>query len=237
MSHSLQPPPEEYDKPFVLARKRALMACLGCRKRRIRCNAINGYDNPCERCQRRNLPCEYISVAEESQRIASESSPTLTPDSNNARVREFDRIATPTRPHIPPTSSSSSTRGRSRGQGGGSSHAGDSYFDPGFHNMLYTGADGGFEQAHPGRPTIPQQQQFSAHGHGQAFGYENEYGYACAYPQQPWTTPYSQPQQFQPQQQQHNQPYPIPTSDSMYLDAQHPNHSYTLRMETNMYFQ
>ncbi|KAJ7619718.1 hypothetical protein FB45DRAFT_1096178 [Roridomyces roridus] len=71
-------------KPFVLARKRALMACLGCRKRRVRCNAINGYDNPCDRCSHRNLACEYISVAEESGRAASSPSPNPSSRSSSS---------------------------------------------------------------------------------------------------------------------------------------------------------
>ncbi|KAJ7619720.1 hypothetical protein FB45DRAFT_1096182 [Roridomyces roridus] len=49
-------------------RKRAPRACIQCRKRKIRCNVTNGYDNPCERCARRKLDCEYISVAEETER-------------------------------------------------------------------------------------------------------------------------------------------------------------------------
>ncbi|KAJ7619727.1 hypothetical protein FB45DRAFT_871832 [Roridomyces roridus] len=142
------------------------MACLGCRKRRIRyanpstykiqwftasysATQLTATTIPANDARDGTCPANISPLRRNLRGLPQSRVPLSPPDSNNARVREFDRIATPTRPHIPPTSSSSSTRGRSRGQGGGSSHAGDSYFDPGFHNMLYTGADGGFEQAHP----------------------------------------------------------------------------------------
>ncbi|KAJ7619726.1 hypothetical protein FB45DRAFT_871831 [Roridomyces roridus] len=166
--------------------------------------------------ERRNLPCEYISVAKEFERA-----PTPTPSPNTGRGRRIEPIATPTLPYIPPAPSiSTSTRGR--GGGGG----GEFYFDA------------GFEQIQPTGLIVPQQaqQQFSAYGQGQSFGYENDYPYASANRPSEWTTPYDQhQQQYRPQPQ--HQTYPMPSPDSMYLNAQHPNHSYTPRMETNMYSQ
>ncbi|KAJ7619714.1 hypothetical protein FB45DRAFT_871821 [Roridomyces roridus] len=98
-STTQNPPPSSSTAPlgpdvqisFTVARKRALMACINCRKRRVRarisfagsnlsldpglfeqCNTINIYrqrDDPCERCTRKKIPCEYVSVAEQSPPI------------------------------------------------------------------------------------------------------------------------------------------------------------------------
>ncbi|KAJ7662503.1 hypothetical protein B0H17DRAFT_1144290 [Mycena rosella] len=56
MSH--QSPPES----TVIPRKRVYMACVHCRKRKVRC-ITEAPDTPCERCARKALRCEYLSVS------------------------------------------------------------------------------------------------------------------------------------------------------------------------------
>ncbi|KAF7324931.1 C6 finger domain [Mycena kentingensis (nom. inval.)] len=43
-------------------RPKAYMACLNCRKRKIRCKTNDYEDGPCERCVRKKLDCQYVPV-------------------------------------------------------------------------------------------------------------------------------------------------------------------------------
>ncbi|KAJ4482675.1 hypothetical protein C8R41DRAFT_841075 [Lentinula lateritia] len=48
-------------------RRRAQIACRNCRKRKIKCvTNEEPPHNPCERCQRKGLTCEYVAVGEPS---------------------------------------------------------------------------------------------------------------------------------------------------------------------------
>ncbi|KAJ7912352.1 hypothetical protein B0H13DRAFT_1875019 [Mycena leptocephala] len=44
-------------------RTRVYLACLLCRKRKIKCMTDDSGENPCARCFRKGLRCEYIPVA------------------------------------------------------------------------------------------------------------------------------------------------------------------------------
>ncbi|KAJ7579853.1 hypothetical protein C8J56DRAFT_897128 [Mycena floridula] len=64
-------------------RTRTRIACCVCRKRKIRCHVDrNSYQNPCYRCARLDLTCEYLTVADDPEASSSssagpsESSPT-----------------------------------------------------------------------------------------------------------------------------------------------------------------
>ncbi|KAJ7591160.1 hypothetical protein C8J56DRAFT_554595 [Mycena floridula] len=47
-------------------RRRAVIACRNCRKRKIKCETQeNPPQHPCERCTRKKLQCEYITVADD----------------------------------------------------------------------------------------------------------------------------------------------------------------------------
>ncbi|KAJ7779481.1 hypothetical protein DFH07DRAFT_1030285 [Mycena maculata] len=89
MSHS----PASLTPTFQIRRRRAIVACVNCRRRKIKC--ITTEDPPqgqCERCSKRGLSCEYLTVAEDpaqtrssiSRRTTNQPSATLLP------------------PHIPP---------------------------------------------------------------------------------------------------------------------------------------
>ncbi|KAJ7433996.1 hypothetical protein FB451DRAFT_1195786 [Mycena latifolia] len=56
-----QNPPEPNPSSASPIRKRVYLACLNCRKRKIRCIKA-GESEPCERCVRRGLQCEYLAV-------------------------------------------------------------------------------------------------------------------------------------------------------------------------------
>ncbi|KAJ7095293.1 hypothetical protein B0H15DRAFT_104663 [Mycena belliarum] len=48
-------------------RRRAMIACTNCRRRKIKCiTTEEPPKNPCARCTKRSLPCEYVAVEEDS---------------------------------------------------------------------------------------------------------------------------------------------------------------------------
>ncbi|KAJ7466263.1 hypothetical protein B0H11DRAFT_1921990 [Mycena galericulata] len=71
MSNSAQPAHTHtlsHPVPFAIQRRRTIIACKNCRKRKIRCiPPEQPPQNPCARCARRKLPCEYVSVIEQEE--------------------------------------------------------------------------------------------------------------------------------------------------------------------------
>ncbi|KAJ7450982.1 hypothetical protein B0H11DRAFT_2076633 [Mycena galericulata] len=63
MSHHSPPSPTH---TFLLRRSRINVACVNCRRRKIKCvTAEEPPRRPCERCAKRGLSCEYLSVADD----------------------------------------------------------------------------------------------------------------------------------------------------------------------------
>ncbi|KAJ7442021.1 hypothetical protein FB451DRAFT_1440748 [Mycena latifolia] len=52
-------------EPPVYIRRRVYIACLNCRKRKIKCMTEEIDQKPCVRCRRHGLACEYLPVADE----------------------------------------------------------------------------------------------------------------------------------------------------------------------------
>ncbi|KAJ6549987.1 hypothetical protein B0H19DRAFT_1073884 [Mycena capillaripes] len=64
--------------PLFLARRRVIIACTNCRKRKIRCLTPEETPvNPCDRCTKKGLKCEYITIsnqeADSNKSVASEA--------------------------------------------------------------------------------------------------------------------------------------------------------------------
>ncbi|KAJ7104886.1 hypothetical protein C8R44DRAFT_746146 [Mycena epipterygia] len=59
-------------------RRRVYIACLNCRKRKIKCLNEESLQRPCERCIRKGLICEYIPVANEQAQSAGSNPPPPT---------------------------------------------------------------------------------------------------------------------------------------------------------------
>ncbi|KAJ7099871.1 hypothetical protein C8R43DRAFT_1141400 [Mycena crocata] len=54
----------------VPPRRRVYIACLNCRKRKIKCMTDDTEQQPCERCIRKGLMCEYLAVGNEDSTSA-----------------------------------------------------------------------------------------------------------------------------------------------------------------------
>ncbi|KAJ7662555.1 hypothetical protein DFH06DRAFT_1324921 [Mycena polygramma] len=51
------------DAPFALQRRRTLLACTNCRRRKMRCiTTEQPPKNPCARCTKKGLTCEYVAA-------------------------------------------------------------------------------------------------------------------------------------------------------------------------------
>ncbi|KAJ7495422.1 hypothetical protein FB451DRAFT_1360215 [Mycena latifolia] len=56
---------QPHPAPFAAMRRRTILACSNCRKRKIRCMTTEQPPrNPCARCVKKNLPCEYVAALE-----------------------------------------------------------------------------------------------------------------------------------------------------------------------------
>ncbi|KAJ6495226.1 hypothetical protein C8R45DRAFT_1094883 [Mycena sanguinolenta] len=58
---------------FAVQRRRTIIACVNCRKRKIRCIPTEQPPkNPCARCTKKGLPCEYVTAEHEEDSHSSE---------------------------------------------------------------------------------------------------------------------------------------------------------------------
>ncbi|KAJ7164473.1 hypothetical protein C8R46DRAFT_1278822 [Mycena filopes] len=65
-------------------RNRVYIACRACRKRKAKCISDDYADSPCERCVRKNLRCEYITVADEQSGSKTSPPPSTRPGNHRA---------------------------------------------------------------------------------------------------------------------------------------------------------
>ncbi|KAJ6572432.1 hypothetical protein DFH09DRAFT_1277392 [Mycena vulgaris] len=147
---SAQLPPDSAT-PFFIRPRRTYLACLNCRKQKIKCLTA-GEDTPCERCTRRGLECEYKAVSEVQANSASP--PRGGGEGRRGTVQE-----------PPPPSKYKPTPGQhpSRGSGGTTRrnplYSGHSYSVPSGPTPMY-----------PGNNPTPQA-QFLAGGHSAQYNY------------------------------------------------------------------
>ncbi|KAJ7622523.1 hypothetical protein FB45DRAFT_927894 [Roridomyces roridus] len=80
MPHSSFPLPDPALSALFTKKKRVYIACLHCRKRKIRCITNETTDTPCARCTEKGLECRYVAVANE-RRVPS------SPDGRRKRER------------------------------------------------------------------------------------------------------------------------------------------------------
>ncbi|KAJ6598275.1 hypothetical protein DFH09DRAFT_1304081 [Mycena vulgaris] len=67
--------------PSSRGHRRGRIACLNCRKRKIKCVTADDHPHsPCKRCSQYGSPCEFVSVSEEEA-----SSPEPPPPENGAK--------------------------------------------------------------------------------------------------------------------------------------------------------
>ncbi|KAJ7179235.1 hypothetical protein C8R46DRAFT_632103 [Mycena filopes] len=85
-------------------RRRAMIACKACRKRKIKCVTTEEPPrNPCARCTKRSLTCEYVAVDEDYSSTPTPESPILPlPYSNGSAHNAPPTAYMPTYPVQPP---------------------------------------------------------------------------------------------------------------------------------------
>ncbi|KAJ6540529.1 hypothetical protein B0H19DRAFT_1077936 [Mycena capillaripes] len=66
------PPPSESSLKAFTQRKRIYVACIHCRKRKVRC-VTSAPDARCERCTKKGLECEYLPVCEQREKALFEA--------------------------------------------------------------------------------------------------------------------------------------------------------------------
>ncbi|KAJ7857211.1 hypothetical protein B0H13DRAFT_1902341 [Mycena leptocephala] len=93
--------------PFALKRRRTLMACLNCRKRKMRCITTEQPPrNPCARCTKKHLHCEYVSATEQDGYISSPQMPEADfPSPSSSAMSSPSASGTPPPAHPIPSSS------------------------------------------------------------------------------------------------------------------------------------
>ncbi|KAJ7638728.1 hypothetical protein FB45DRAFT_410263 [Roridomyces roridus] len=83
-------------------RRRAMIACTNCRKRKIKCVTTEEPPRrPCARCTKRSLCCEYVAVEEDYSSLSSQSQHDASPPSHSSQL-------SPTAQYAPSPSSSNS---------------------------------------------------------------------------------------------------------------------------------
>ncbi|KAF7344291.1 Zn(2)-C6 fungal-type domain-containing protein [Mycena venus] len=82
MSKSVEPEPEQpagSSRPFK-KRRRAYVACIACRRRKVKCvTPSDDDDTPCTRCSNRGQECEFRAVPDTESTSSAGSTPPDTP--------------------------------------------------------------------------------------------------------------------------------------------------------------
>ncbi|KAF8206836.1 hypothetical protein K438DRAFT_2013892 [Mycena galopus ATCC 62051] len=88
--------------PPLLTRRRVIIACTNCRKRKIRClNAEDMPSKPCDRCTTKGLDCRYVTIGNE--RDAS------SPNENRKQDVDLNSTSSGSPPAYPPSPYQSSS--------------------------------------------------------------------------------------------------------------------------------
>ncbi|KAJ7766298.1 hypothetical protein DFH07DRAFT_1058671 [Mycena maculata] len=99
---------QPHPAPFALMRRRTIIACSNCRKRKARCiTTEQPPKNPCARCVKRGVVCEYVSGAE-PEYSSPESHNSGTRSDSNFGAAETGRASPAPRARTPGPSLSSS---------------------------------------------------------------------------------------------------------------------------------
>ncbi|KAF7351704.1 C6 finger domain [Mycena sanguinolenta] len=78
--------PHLSNAPFAQQRRRTIMACVNCRKRKMRCiTTEQPPKNPCARCTKKGLPCEYVAADNDEDNQSPD--PGFSTSQENSRGR------------------------------------------------------------------------------------------------------------------------------------------------------
>ncbi|KAJ6579233.1 hypothetical protein DFH09DRAFT_339250 [Mycena vulgaris] len=105
---------QSHPAPFIALRRRTILACSNCRKRKIRCiTTEQPPKNPCARCVKKHLPCEYVAAPEPD--YSSSTSASQTPEFPISDLPHADTGSGPSPPPMEwnqPITSQNFARGR-----------------------------------------------------------------------------------------------------------------------------
>ncbi|KAJ7724634.1 hypothetical protein B0H16DRAFT_1785623 [Mycena metata] len=91
--------------PLAIQRRRTTIACKICRGKKLRCiTSEQPPKNPCARCKRKNLACEYVSLASEAREVHGDDQ--ALPRSSSIPPLQWVPQAPPYAGFIPPPSGS-----------------------------------------------------------------------------------------------------------------------------------
>ncbi|KAF7358600.1 C6 finger domain [Mycena sanguinolenta] len=66
--------PQQNDVPLAVQRRRTIMACVNCRRRKMRCiTPEQPPKNPCARCTKKGLLCEYVPADQDDDSYSPDS--------------------------------------------------------------------------------------------------------------------------------------------------------------------
>ncbi|KAJ7114944.1 hypothetical protein C8R44DRAFT_740282 [Mycena epipterygia] len=80
MANPSKPLPPIVPPMFTMVRRRGVIACTNCRRRKIKClTPDDPPKNPCQRCVKKGLKCEYLRVVDQDDELPTPTSSTQTP--------------------------------------------------------------------------------------------------------------------------------------------------------------
>ncbi|KAJ7662434.1 hypothetical protein B0H17DRAFT_1185040 [Mycena rosella] len=84
MAHLANPVPPPVLPSVFTKKRRVIIACTNCRGRKVRClTSEDPPQNPCQRCAKKGLSCEYITVTKQRDHSSSRN-PTPEPGQEGA---------------------------------------------------------------------------------------------------------------------------------------------------------
>ncbi|KAJ7456151.1 hypothetical protein FB451DRAFT_1183939 [Mycena latifolia] len=141
--------------------KRVYIACVHCRKRKIKCITSRD-DQPCQRCKKRGLKCDYVSVPEQQARSASSS------------VDCGQEVSERNPPSVFPSMSMTPTWNTPRSEGN-PSHSGHSSYPPANESQFHLIPHGNAQTSHPiSRPPQAQHPASRDRNHHNDLGKQNQ---------------------------------------------------------------
>ncbi|KAK7050747.1 hypothetical protein R3P38DRAFT_2503291 [Favolaschia claudopus] len=77
--------PPSFLPPIFLTRRRVIIACTNCRKRKVRClTPEDPPSSPCDRCIKKGLKCEYVTISNQRDEASTNKSAPVESESSRS---------------------------------------------------------------------------------------------------------------------------------------------------------